>query len=232
MRAQCRRRQSAPPVCANASACTRDSSSTTALVLEARAAAEVTALPKTLLMRVVELLKSLTESMAEADAAGDGDDGPDGRHEQDDLDELFELREGEEEDDETPRVQRHHKHKPLTDCPISNSAEAIALAMPRALAKLAVDASSTVTLRRVWTTMCCIAVLERLVVCWVWGDGDLYAPEERCAPVAARHAFLRSRRSRRSRWLAARLWMRGASGLKRARRSGLCWHVRWKTRRS
>jgi hypothetical protein len=158
-------------------------------VLQARAAAEVTALPKTLLMRAVELLKSLTESMAEADAAGDGDGGPDGRREQDDLDELFELPEGEEDDDETPRDQRHHKT--LTDCPINNSAEAIALAMPRALAKLAVDASSTVTLRRVWTTMCCIAVLERLIVCWVWGDGDLYAPEERCAPVAARHAFLR-----------------------------------------
>jgi hypothetical protein len=28
--------------------------------------------------------------------------------------------------------------------------------------------------------MCCIAVLERLIVCWVWGDGDLYPPEERC----------------------------------------------------
>ena len=164
--------------------------------------------------------------MAEADAAGDGDDGPEGRREQDDLDEFFEWREGEEEDD---AAHRPHKRTPLTDCPINNSTEAIVLAMPRALAKLAVDDSSTVTLRRVWTTMCCIAVLERLIVCWVWGDGDLYAPEERCVPVAARHAHFRSPRAHRR---TARSWMRGASGLKRARRSGLCWPARWKTRGS
>ena len=218
----------ASPYFANSFAC-RDASSTTALVLEARAAEEVTALPKTLLMRAVELLKSLTESMAEADAAGDGDDGPDGRHEQDDLDELFELREGEEEDDETPRVRRPHKRKLLTDCPINNSTEAITLAIPRTLAKLAVDAPSAVTLRRVWTTMCCIAVLERLIVCWVWGDGDLYAPEERCVLVASRHTCYRSLGGC---WHAARLWMRGASGSKRERRSGPSWRQHWRTRRS
>ena len=158
-----------------------DASSTTALVLQARTAEEVEMLPKTLFKRVSDLVRSLTESYANAAAAGDEDEGPDGRHEQDDIDELFEVREeGEDEEDETPRTRRRSTRTPVTDCPVTCSEDAIVKAMPRALTKLATDVPAAATLRRVWTTMCCISVLERLVVCWVWGDGDLYAPDERC----------------------------------------------------
>jgi hypothetical protein len=39
---------------------------------------------------------------------------------------------------------------------------------------------------RVWTTLCCIAVLERSRQCWLWGDGDLYPEEERTIVDGAR----------------------------------------------
>ena len=164
-----------------------DASSTTALVLQSRTAEEVEVLPKTMFKRILDMIRSLTESVADAEAAGDGAEGVDGRHEQDELDELFEFREeGEDEDDEeqTPRIRRRRKSRPVTDCPITCSEEAIIKSIPRALTKLATDTATAATLRRVWTTMCCISVLERLIVCWVWGDGDLYPPDERCVRVA------------------------------------------------
>ena len=174
------------PFLANAFAC-RDVSSTTALVLEARAAHEVDALPKSFLKRLFDVMRSMFETMADAEAAGNEDEAVDGRREQDDLDDLFEFHEeGEEEaDDETPRVHRRAKRRPATDCPVTCSAEAIVMAIPHALTKLATDVPTAVKLRRVWTTMCCIAVLERLVVCWLWGDGELYPPEERCVSLRA-----------------------------------------------
>ena len=202
-----------------------DASSTTALVLEARTAQEVEVLPKTLVKRILELARSITESMVEAEAAGDNDDGPDGRHEQDDLDELFEFHEeGEdEESDETPRTRRRSSQHAPSDCPITCSVEAIVASIPRALTKLATDVPTAVKLRRVWTTMCCIATLERLIICWVWGDGDLYPPDERCvvlrtlAPFASRaHSF----------HAAARLWMPVASGSKHRRQIGPIWQLR------
>jgi len=196
-----------------------DASSTTALVLEARTAQEVEVLPKTLVKRILELARSITESMVEAEAAGDDDDGPDSRHEQDDLDELFEFREeGEDEESyETPRARCRLSQQAPTDCPITCSVEAIVASIPRALTKLATDVPSAVKLRRVWTTMCCIATLERLIICWVWGDGDLYPPDERCvasrtfAPFASRAHLSHA---------AAQSWMLGASGSKRKLRSG------------
>ena len=220
-----RRQAAASPFCANAFAY-RDASSTTALVLEARTAEEVEELPKTLFKRILDLTRCLTETMADAEFAGEGC-GVDGRHEQDDLDQLFEFRaEGEDADDETPRVRRHSaKRKPVTDCPVTCSVDAIIASIPRALTKLATDVPSAVKLRRVWTTMCCTAVLERLIVCWVWGDGDLYPPDERCVRLYVRDACVAclSLVTR-----AARSWTAGASGSKRRRRSGPTWQPRWR----
>ena len=151
-------------------------------MLEARGAHEVDALPKSFLKRVMDVLRSMTETVADAEAAGDSEGAVDGRHEQDDLDDLFEFREEGEEaaDDETPRVRQRAKRRPATDCPVTCSPDAIVASIPRALTKLATDVPTAVKLRRVWATMCCIAVLERLNVSWVWGDGDLYPPDERC----------------------------------------------------
>ena len=158
------------------------------------------------------------ETMADAEAAGNEDEAVTGRREQDDLDDLFEFHEEgeEEEDDETPRVRHRAKRRPATDCPVTCSAEAIVLSIPRALTKLAIDVPSAVKLRRVWTTMCCIAVLERFVVCWLWGDGDLYPPEERCVHSRALaacfcRALISSRHAQHDRGRWARV-DRGAGG--------------------
>jgi len=156
-----------------------DASSTTALVLEARSSEEVSELPETLLMRIMNLLRSLTESTANSEAEGDG--GVDARHEQEDTEEMFVLNDGTQED-ETHDRREQRKSAPSTDCPITCSVSAIIGSIPPALVKLKAggDMLSGEKLRRVWTTMCCISVLERFNVCWVWGDGDLYAPVERC----------------------------------------------------
>jgi len=196
-----------------------DASSTTALVLEARGAQEVDALPKTFLKRFFDVLRSMTETVADAEAAGDSEGAVDGRHEQDDLDDLFEFREEgvDEADDETPRVRRRPKRRPPTDCPVTCSPDAIVASIPRALTNLATDVPTAVMVRRVWTTMCCIAVLERLIVSWVWGDGDLYPPDERCV-VLCTFVWFASRAH--SSHAAARSWMLAASGSKRKQRSG------------
>ena len=197
-------------------------------MLEARGAHEVDALPKSFLRRVMDVLRSMTETVADAEAAGDSEGAVDGRHEQDDLDDLFEFREEGEEaaDDETPRVRQRAKRRPATDCPVTCSPDAIVASIPRALTKLATDVPTAVKLRRVWATMCCIAVLERLNVSWVWGDGDLYPPDERCVSEFALAVLVLRAHSTHA---AARSWTAGASGSRRRRRSGQSWQPRWRT---
>ena len=199
-------------------------------MLEARAAHEVDALPKSFFKRILDVVRSMFETMAEAEAAGDEESAVavDGKRDQDDMDDLFEFHEeGEEEkDDETPRVRQRAKRRPATDCPVTCSADAIVLSIPKALTKLATDVPSAVKLRRVWTTMCCIAVLERLAVCWVWGDGEAYPPEERCVCSLA---MLVSRSH--SSHAAARSSTRGASGSRHRRLSGQSWRPPSRTTR-
>ena len=184
-------------MCANAVAC-RDASTTTALVLEARTSQEVDEIPKTFFMKIVDMLRDLTETTTEAEAVGDDVGAADNRHEQSSLDELYDMRESTSSahaGEEAARVRRNSQpHLPATDCPLMCSVSAINNAMPPALIKLrkAGQLLSAVKLRRIWTTLCCIAVLERLNVCWVAGDGDLYAPVERCeCRIACCFVFVR-----------------------------------------
>jgi hypothetical protein len=84
-----------------------------------------------------------------------------------------------DEDDATP-----------LDDPLTCSAHSVAASMPRRLAALADgnggDALDAQLLRRLWATLCCIAALERLPHCWIWGDGDLYMPQQMTVVDAAR----------------------------------------------
>jgi len=203
-----------------------DASSTTALVLQSRTAAEVDELPMTLLKRISDALKSMSEALAGAEEAGDGADGIGGRHEHEDGDGLFGFQEdGVEEEDETPRARR--PSKPVNDCPLTCSVDAIAASIPRALSKLATNASTAKTLRRVWCTMCCISVLERLIVCFVWGDGDLYAPEERYVSCVRSLCLPCAHMSR-----AAPSWTPGGSGSRPRLPNGRSLQPRWKATRS
>ena len=214
--------------CANPSAC-RDASTTTALVLEARASEEVDGLPRTLLMRIVDTLRDYTESAAIAEADGNDADTADTRHEQDDMDELYEAHE--HSADEEALVRRNSQpHLPATDCPLTCSVASINNTMPAALIELRKTGQlfSALKLRRIWTTMCCISVLERLTVCWVWGDGDLYAPVERCVYMLCVHfpSLMRLH------LCTAQLWMLHVSGSRRRQQIGPCLQPRWKTAQS
>ena len=64
------------------------------------------------------------------------------------------------------------------DDPLACSAAAICAAMPRALRSLHA-AHPHIDVSRVWCTLCVIAYLQDLSVCWIAGDGDLYPEKER-----------------------------------------------------
>jgi hypothetical protein len=56
------------------------------------------------------------------------------------------------------------------DCPLTASVDAVRASVPPRLRRLqALDTS--IDAERVWTTLCCIAVLQRVNASWIWGDG-------------------------------------------------------------
>jgi hypothetical protein len=165
-----------------------DAGSTTAFVLESRAAAETKDLPATVLSRVLVLLGS-----AAAAAAGDLDDLG-GRHDDgssalddvlDDADRAHArastagVEDASATDAFSPRASQRRsvslsRAAALDDCPLSCSVSAISGSMPRRLAAVR-TADPAVNVERVWTTLCCIRVLERMNTSWIWGDGCVRA---------------------------------------------------------
>ena len=65
----------------------------------------------------------------------------------------------------------------VLDCPLTFYEESLTSFMPRRLAHVA-SADPGVDALRVWTTLCCLAMLEKLPHSWVFGDGDIYPPPE------------------------------------------------------
>ena len=64
------------------------------------------------------------------------------------------------------------------DDPLACSGAAIGAAMPNALRALRA-AHPGIDVSRVWCTLCVVAFLQQLSVCWLAGDGDLYPSQER-----------------------------------------------------
>lgn len=146
-------------------------SSTTAFALEARATSETEVLKQTLLERIKERLSNVAEEM-------DADHGSATEAV------LQGLRSEQELDPATPRSPGAPEAYSGDD-PLTCSVDAIVASIPSRLAAVkAVDASVDVV--RVWTTMCCVASLQRLNVSWVWGDGDIYEERERTVVDAGR----------------------------------------------
>jgi hypothetical protein len=184
-----------------------DASSTSAFALEARALSETEQLPPTLLSRVTDLLSRAAEEAAERGTGGGGvGDALQGRGGRDDAtDDVLEAAAApgnvqNETHSEPARVAADMKPvgnttvdqvaaegaaDQLFDCPLSCYPDAIAASMPRRLARLGVE-EPNINVVRVWTTFCCIAVLERLNVSWFFGDGDLYPETERTIVDGAR----------------------------------------------
>jgi hypothetical protein len=68
------------------------------------------------------------------------------------------------------RMENIARVEGIDDCPLTCSAAAITNCMPPLLAAVR-TADPGVQLARVWTTMLCISVLERLNTSWIWGNG-------------------------------------------------------------
>jgi hypothetical protein len=73
----------------------------------------------------------------------------------------------------------------VSDDPLVCFPSAIAAAMPRRLSTL-LQADADLEVERVWCTLTVVAVLETFNINWLWGDGDIYAEEERTIVDAAR----------------------------------------------
>ena len=145
---------------------------TTAFALEARDRSETASLKPTLLMRIRNTLSSAAEEL-------DDDNG-------DTAEAVMDaLRADEEDEAVAPRVGDEPEPEFANDDPLSCSPLAILHSMPLALVAVK-TANPSIDVARVWTTMCCIASLQRLNVSWIWGDGDLYDTPERTIVDAGR----------------------------------------------
>jgi hypothetical protein len=136
--------------------------------MEARPASETKHLPRELMSRLGELLSGAAadgvDDSVEEQGAVDDDDGASTA-----ADGLLDAQESE------VFASPPDAHQDITDCPVTCPKKAITDSMPRALRALGPDAQAA----RVWCTLCCIAVLERMRVSWIAGDGDLYPEVER-----------------------------------------------------
>lgn len=157
---------------------------------------------ETLLTRLASAVGAVAEAGLELDVEGGDDERDDARRENNAVEDLFAAM----RDAALPRsdsaagartLDRAESSRALrrteslvaashiTDCPLTCSVAAIVEATPRRLVALqAADAG--INASRIWATLCCISVLERMNVSWIWGDGDLYTREERTVVDGAR----------------------------------------------
>ena len=193
-----------------------DASTTTAFALEARDAKETQELPPTPMQKLLTMLGAVAEVLANAnDNDDDGARHENDATAVDDIMSTVSdaraarrtktgIKVVDDSDDggfsgdpNTPRKSSLRRSSvprrsvslaraaALTDCPLSFSVSAISRSMPRALVRLRAEDPS-INVVRVWTTMLCIYVLEKMNVSWIWGDGDLYPEEERTIVDGAR----------------------------------------------
>ena len=177
-----------------------DASSTTAFALQARSADELALIQlswlENLKSRIMNVAEGVDDAVEGEDGAGNGGmqntvhlERQASRYERESMSAAAAARVSEAcgAADSTPRARSSSAGSPAVenDDPMSFPVTAILESMPRRLVSLGRD-ESRIDVRRVWTTLCCIATLETFNVCWIDGDGDLYPSEEvRCACLAA-----------------------------------------------
>jgi hypothetical protein len=185
-----------------------DASSTTAFALEARCAAETDALPPQSLYQRVTTAASIfaTEDTAEALA----------------------YMGGAAMDDARLLADRKHGAAPadgaeISDCPLTCPPSAILESVPAALAAVR-DAAPEVDPGRVWTTILCICVLERMKYSFIWGDGCVRVRMRASLAGCAARAHSHSRASRSI--MPAHISLPACAATCTRRRSALSWTVR------
>ena len=156
-----------------------DPTSTVAFSLCARAGAETASLDRTLQEKLRDFLGSLTEAFEEADNEGDGD-----------ITDTLEHFMSEQHDslhgnDVLVAQLAAASEAVANDDPLECNAAAIVASMPPRLVRVAMQDNS-INVARVWTTLCCMCMLQELPFGWIWGDGDLYPETERTIVDAAR----------------------------------------------
>ena len=162
-----------------------DATRTSAFALEARSMEEVENLPDTVFTRALNLLRGATEIAVE-----DEDDAKEGHAASRVLSSALEERvRGKVLKEDQLRVLdefEEEKAENVYDCPLTNSAHSIVSSIPHRLRLLGAE-HAHINVARVWTTMCCIKVLEVQRTCWIWGDGDLCVT--RAVPACAARAL-------------------------------------------
>ena len=178
--------------------------STTAFVLEARPTHETENVKETLLSRIAGTLGAVVEAGIDLDDDGGGDDRDADREQNNAIEDVFAAMREAVSPRAAPepaasnanalhrastRVMRRTQSlsvaAEISDCPLTCSVAAIVESTPRRLVAIQA-ADAKVNASRIWTTLCCIAMLERMNVSWIWGDGDLYPREERTIVDGAR----------------------------------------------
>ena len=224
-----------------------DCSDSVAFALQARDASEVAAVPPSLMVKLRNMLGSVSAALDENEHAGaregveealealteDIHDGVEIRKRRDSLLSVpdtpygdsvrggaFTPLSGSSSGTFTPR----RYDSMARDDPLVCAVEAIEHSVPsKLLAVLREDPS--VDVLRVWTTHCCCAVLQDFPVCWIWGDGAAAAAAS-VGPFAlsmrAPQAICTRRRSKPS-------WTRVVSGSGVTRRSTRRSQPRWQT---
>lgn len=150
-----------------------------AFSLCARAGAETASLDRSLREKVRDFLGSLTEAFEEADNEGDGDITDTLEHF------LSETHDSLHANDAIVAQKAAVSEAVANDDPLECSAAAIVASMPPRLVRVAMQDSS-INVARVWTTLCCMCMLQELPFGWIWGDGDLYPETERTIVDGAR----------------------------------------------
>ena len=193
-----------------------DASTTTAFALEARDAKETQELPPTPIQRLLTMLGSVAEMVANA-----GDDDDDGaRHENDAtaMDDILSTASDARNAQRTKSGIHAAEEEPVgsrlsgNDTPCTPSLRrssvprrSVSMARAAALTDCPLSCSvsaigrsmprqlrrlrtenPSINTERVWTTTLCNCVLEKMTNSWIWGDGDLYPEQERTIVDGAR----------------------------------------------
>ena len=152
---------------------------TTAFVVEARTGEETRDLPPTLLSRVLTLFGSAAEAAVGDDSTALDDilQDADKAHARGSVTGVAADLLAPADEPSSPRASTTKRSSmslalaaTIADCPLTCSVRALSVSVPRRLASLRAEDAS-IAVERVWTTMLCISVLERMNTSWIWGDG-------------------------------------------------------------
>ncbi len=165
-----------------------DCSDSVAFALQARDAAEVAAVPASLLLRLRNVFGVAAQAFVEGDQGAGSDDeaGFD-----DAVEALTEDLQGGKRRSQrgAADVPTHEPQPPGSgaggerDDPLACSVDAIAQSLPPRL-RAVQQQDPHVDVLRVWTTFCCCSMLQELPVSWIWGDGAARASVHEVRPLA------------------------------------------------